>query len=156
MSDTLSRILRIVLALLIAVSFALTLWFYFTASGIDSSLEADMKIEQFGSVLEYYVDWTYVLLFIAAGGTLMFALLDIVTNPKGALRTLVGVAIFGGIILAAWSSASSELIHMPNYDGAGNEPTTLRWAGTSLIAMYILAATAVAAIVVTEVSKMFK
>ncbi len=156
MSDTLSRILRIVLALLIAVSFAMTLWFYFTASGIESSLETETKIEQFGSVLEYFVDWTYVLLFLAAGGTILFAVLDIVLNPKGAVRTLIPVAILAVIVGVAFSTASSDLLYMPNYDGAGNEPTTLKWAGTSLYVTYILFAGAFVAIVVSEVSKIFK
>lgn len=156
MTDTLSRILKIVLAILIAVSFALTFWFYFTASGIDSSLEPNTQIDQFGSVLEYYVDWTYLLLIIAAGGTILFAVLEIVLNPKGAVKTLIPIAALGVVAFIAYSSASSEIMHLPNYDGTGNEPVTLKWAGTSLFAMYILFALAFGAIVVSEVSKIFK
>jgi len=156
MSDTISKALRIILALLIAISLGITVGFFITASGIDSKMDAETKVELFGPVLEYFIDWAYVLFFIAGAGTLLAAITDIATNPKDAVKTLIPIGLLALVVIISWSLSTSELLPMPNYDGTGNEPGTLKWAGASLITTYMLFAVAFGAIVFSEVSKIFK
>lgn len=156
MSDTTSKILRIVLAILLAVSFAVTIWFYLTASDIESGLDAEKKIELFGPVLEYFLVWTYGLFFAAAGGTVFFSIFQIITNPKGAVSSILPMAGFVIILIVSWVLSSDEVLYMPNYTGPGNDPATMKWSGAGLISMYILFALAMLAIVYSEVSKMLK
>lgn len=156
MSDTTSKILRILLSILLAVSFAVTIWFYLTAGDIESGLDTEKKIELFGPALEYLIDWTYVLLFIAIGGTLIFSIAQTISNPKDAAKSILPLLGFVAVLVISWFMASSEILPMPNYDGTGNEPFTLKWSGAGLISMYILFGVAMLAIVYSEVSKMIK
>lgn len=156
MSDSLSRTLRIVLALLLAISVGLTFWFYFASRSIDSGLDAEVKIEQYGAVLEYFIGWSYVLLAVAGGSALVFALISIFTNTKNLGSTLIPVVALVVIVAVSYFLASDQLLHMPNYDGTGNEPGTLKMAGMSLITTYFLFAAALASIVIAELSKIFK
>lgn len=154
--DTESKVLRIILGLLLAISLGIFIWFFLTASGIDPKMDVDTKVDLFGPVLESFIMWAYILAFIAAAGTLFAAVIDFVSNPKDAVKTLIPIGLLVLVCGISWSLASSELLHMPTYDGTGNEPGTLKWAGASLYAMYILSVIAVGAIIISEVSKIFK
>ena len=69
------------------------------------------------------------------------------------LPALLGLLLIVGL---AWLGASGALLDMPNYDGTGNNPLTLRWTDTGLLAAYVLLLAAGAAIAYAEISKMLK
>lgn len=156
MSDTLSKVLKIVLAILFALSFAILIWFFNAASGIDSSLDASAQIEQYGASLEYFIDWAYLLLGGAVVLTLGFAVLGMVTDLKSTKKALPGILGFIAVLVISWFLASDAVLNMPTYTGTGNDPVTLKWSDAGIIATYILLAGAGISIVYSEVSKAFK
>ena len=99
--------------------------------------------------------WCYILLGIAAVTAIVFPLITMAQNPKGAKNALIGVVGLILICVIGYMMAGDET-HV-NYDG-----TVLADAATSLkseagiIASYVLLAGAVGVIIFSEVSKMFK
>ena len=82
--------------------------------------------------------------------------MKLLAKPKKAIVTLIPIALIGLILLISYSSASSELLDMPNYDGVDNVPGQLKWSGAGLIMSYVLLGLAVIAILVSSVMKFFK
>jgi len=105
-----------------------------------------------GSVSEeplIYVAYAFVVL--AAIFAIGFPVYQLMSNPKGALNTLIGLAILGVIVLIAYSLASDQVMNIVGYDGPDNNPGTLKMVGTGLFTTYILFFLSLAAIVITEI-----
>lgn len=100
--------------------------------------------------------WAGILAGITALLSLVFPIINMVTNPgsiKKTLITLVGVAI---LLFVAWLLASDEILDMPHYEGKDNVPSTLKLAGTGIITAFILAVLAILSILYSEIVKYFK
>jgi hypothetical protein len=97
------------------------------------------------------LNWAKLLLFVCAGLALLFPIIEIVTNPKEAVKGLVGLVGLGVVILVAYSLADGTLLDLPGYTGPDNNPASLEFADTVLYTMYILGVGTVLSIVVTEV-----
>ncbi len=96
-----------------------------------------------------YVAYAFVV--IAAIFAIGFPIYQLMSNPKGALNTLIGLAILGVIVLIAYSLASDQVMHIVGYEGPDNNPSTLKLVGTGLFTTYILFFLSLAAIVITEI-----
>ena len=107
-------------------------------------------------ITETFLRWAYVMALGAAATTLIFSLVNLIINPKSIKQTIIMIVGAAILIVASYSLASDQLLSMPGYEGTGNEPVTLKWAGTALWATYILAAGAVLSILYSEVAKFFK
>lgn len=138
------------------VSVVLVILFYVKSSGIPSKTEFAEQITLFGASLEYYMVWTYILIITATAGAVVFPILNIITNPKGAVKTLVGVALFAVVIFVAFALADNTVMEIPAYTGEDNVPDTLKWSGAVLYTMYILLIGAIVSIFYVEVAKIFK
>ncbi|MEN9443718.1 MAG: hypothetical protein RIS47_608 [Bacteroidota bacterium] len=155
MSDSLSKVIKIVFAILLTVSLILIVWFFAKTSEIDSELSADVQIEQFGSSLEYLIDWTYLLLIVAVGGGLL-STLKVFTNWKSAKQALVYVGVTVVMVGVSYMFSSGELLTIQGYTGTDNNPATLKMVDTGIIVTYFLFAMAGVSILYAEISKMFK
>jgi hypothetical protein len=100
--------------------------------------------------------WAYILVITAAVTSLLFPLLNFVTNPKKGLGTLVGVLVLGVIILISYMLGSGEVLNIMGYTGTDNVPSTLKLTDMGIFTMYFLLFGAFFAIVVTEVMSFFK
>ena len=100
--------------------------------------------------------WAFILLIIATVVALAFPLMYLAANPKNAIRPLIILVIVAALVFVAFLLASDEVLHMPAYNGGDNIPAVLKKAGTGLILTYILAVGALAAILFTEIAKLFK
>tara|TARA_B100000809_G_scaffold251793_1_gene285717 strand:+ start:878 stop:1291 length:414 start_codon:yes stop_codon:yes gene_type:complete len=101
------------------------------------------------------ITWCYVLLGIAAITALVFPLITMVTNPKGAKNALIGVVGLVVICAIGFAMAGNE-VHI-DYEGKllADEGTS-QLSEAALIAFYILGAGAIGSIIFAEVSKMLK
>jgi len=92
---------------------------------------------------------SYILIGLAAIGTLAFAVRQIVTNFSNLKMSILGAAILLVVLLIAFALSSGEAM-----DPAGS--TTTKLVGGGLLATFILVIIAVVSAVFTEVSKYFK
>ena len=152
MSGTLKTTLKIILWVIMGISILVVLWFYMgpTVPGTEGTSLAEPV------ATNYALWWAYFLFALTVAITLIFALINIFTSPGGlkrALITLVGIAVLFGI---SYLLASDQPLNIPGYEGTGNNPSTLKWVGTGLIATYILAGLAFLAILYVEIARIFK
>ncbi len=110
----------------------------------------------FGVVSEgMLIAWCYILLGIAAVTAVVFPLITMAKNPKGAKNALIGVAALIVICVIGYVMAGNE-VHI-DYEGVllADEGTS-QLSEAALIAFYILGAGAIGSIIYAEVSKMLK
>lgn len=108
-----------------------------------------------GSISEgVIIGWCYVLLILAAATAILFSIANLVTHPKKAKTTLIGVAALLVVMALSYAIAGSDVsIKMKDL---GVTESTSKWSGAGLIAFYILAAMAILSAVYSGVSKMIK
>lgn len=107
-------------------------------------------------ITETFIFWAYILLGITAGLTVIFSLVNMILNPQGAKKSLIGLAVAVVVIFIAYLLADDTLLHLPHYQGSDNVPETLKLVDTGLFTTYLLAGLAILAIVYSEISKAFK
>lgn len=142
-----SKILRIVLIVLMALSALACVMFYVGGEDINGD----------PVFTNLYIVWAYILTGLAVGITVIFPVVQMISNPKNAKKGLVGVVALGAVILVSYLASSGELLgiidpELIEYD----TPNTLKYAGTMLYTNYILAGLAMLAMVYSEISKVFK
>jgi len=142
-----TKILRILLIVLLAISAVLALMFY--AGGEDISGNP--------AYTNIFILWAYVLTGLSVGFAVIFPIIQMITNPKNTKKSLlgiVGLAIFIGV---AYVISSSELLGITNPELIQFDvPSILKYAGTMLNSAYILAVLAIVSMMYTEVAKIFK
>ena len=101
------------------------------------------------------ITWCYILLGVATLTAVVFPVITMVTNPKGAKNALIGVIALVVICGLGYAMAGNE-VHI-DYEGIllADEGTS-QLSEAALIAFYILGAEAIGSIIFAEVSKMFK
>ena len=104
-----------------------------------------------------YILWAYALTGIAVGLTVIFPVIQMISNPKNAKKSLLGVVALVVVVGISYVMASSELLgivdpELIEYD----EPATLKYAGMMLHSIYVLAGLAIVAMIYSEISKIFK
>lgn len=101
------------------------------------------------------ITWCYVLLAIASLSAIIFPLITMAQNPKGAKNALIGVVGLIVVFGISYVLSGSEVYN----DLDGNllaDAATSKKSEAGLIAFYILGAGAIGSIIYAEVSKMFK
>lgn len=142
-----NKILRISLIVLLAISAFICILFYV---GGESAPDQPR-------FTQLYILWAYALTGLAVGLTVVFPIVQMISNPKNAKKGLLGVVALAVIIVVSYAMSSGELLgiidpELIQYD----EPTTLKYAGMMLNSIYALAALAILTMVYSEVSKVFK
>jgi len=101
------------------------------------------------------ITWCYVLLALASLSAIIFPLITMAQNPKGAKNALIGVVGLIVVFGISYVLSGSEVYN----DLDGNllaDAATSQKSEAGLIAFYILGAGAIGTIIYAEVSKMFK
>lgn len=147
------KISTIILYVIAGISVILTLLYYL--GGIVPET-IDTNFEEFKFTGEFMV-WGLILVIITAVLTLIFSFANIFTNKaaiKGFLISLVTGLILLGI---AYALSKSDMIHiLPSEIQDKTTTGQLKWAGTGLIATYILFVVAIIGMLVSEIVKAFK
>ena len=101
------------------------------------------------------ITWCYILFGIAAISAIVFPILNMVQNPKGAKNALIGVVALVVVFGLGYALAGSEEF----FTHDGNllaDAATSKKSEAGLIAFYIMGAAAIGAVIFAEVSKMLK
>ena len=99
--------------------------------------------------------WGYILLGIAVAAVIILPLFNLVKNPKGAVRSLVGLGIV--VVLAAICYAlSSDAPVVNSAGGFFEDSAVLKISDTGLYLTYIALAVAILAAIRGEIRNAFK
>ncbi len=140
----LSTVLTIVAAVIIAIGLVLSVMIM---AG-DDYYDPDYQ-----SLVLNTLNFTNVLLGIAAVIALGFGIFYFFTNIKKNIPLLIGVIVFGVLVVVCYSLASDAL--QPSYEDDITAAAS-QWSGAGLMVMYVLVAVALLAAVVGEISRIFK
>lgn len=99
--------------------------------------------------------WAYIILGLALLSAVVFPLISMFSNPKGAVRTLIGLVVIVAAIFGLYSLAGAEPMLLPNGDVFDNV-TTLKLTDTGLYIAYLVLAAAFVAILFGELKSAFK
>lgn len=101
------------------------------------------------------ITWCYVLLGLAAVTAIVFPVVTMAKNPKGAKSALIGVVALVVVFALGYAMAGSEEFYTLDGNLLADSATSKK-SEAGLIAFYIMGAAAIGAVVYAEVSKMLK
>lgn len=144
MSNTLSKYLDILTYVMIGLTAIFVAMFYLGGEVPNQAYPTPVYSD-------LLIHWAKILFVVSAGLSILFPIIQLVVNPKGALKGLVGLVVLALVVLFSYSLSDGTLLDLPGYTGIDNNPGTLQFADTVLYTMYALGIGTVVAIVVTEV-----
>jgi tetrahydromethanopterin S-methyltransferase subunit G len=170
MSNTLSRIISVLLIVLLGISAILFVVFLYNTGKIDSDADFPQQMVQLGPILQYTIVWMYILIIIATLSALIFPLARTVTNPKALKNAIIPVIAIVVVGLLSYFLSSDQLVTFPEstafyldyFDKATPENVNefagvlSKKVGAGINAMYILLLLSILSIIYSEVSKVFK
>ena len=136
------KYLSLIRYVMLGIGVLLVLLFYLGVTGVSQSVDLMIR-------------WTYILLFLAIVCAVVFPLVNLVKNPTGAMRTLVGLGVVVVILLISYLAASDA----PITTSAGNvvdDATTLKLSDMGIISAYIALALSIIVIIWGEIRNVFK
>lgn len=96
----------------------------------------------------------YLLVILAALGAIILPLINSLSDPKGLLKSLLGVVAIGVIFLAGWLVAGDEVT--AKFIKFDITATSSKVIGGVLITTYLLMAIAVVSIIYSEIAKLIR
>lgn len=130
--------LSIIQYVLIAISVITVALFFVGASDVDLMLI-----------------WGYILLAIAVAAVIILPLINLAKNPKGAVRSMVGLAIVVVLAIVCYA-LSSDVPVVNSAGGFFEDPFVLKISDTGLYLTYIALAVAILALIGGEIRNAFK
>jgi hypothetical protein len=149
MSNTLSKYLDILTYVMIGLTAVFVAMFYLGGEIPNQAYDTPVYTD-------LLINWAKVLFIASAGLSILFPIIQLVVNPKGAVKGLMGLVVLGVVILISYSMSDATLLKLPGYTGTDNNPASLQFADTVLYTMYILGIGAIASIVITEIIRRFR
>ena len=99
---------------------------------------------------------TIALFVIAAVSMLGFGIFQVVTNPKGALKGIIGLGLLAVIFGFGWAMSTDEIMPIWDEKGFGITPFISKYVGASIWTTVILISLAILGLVGSEVRNFFK
>ncbi len=162
MKDQLSKILNIVVILLLAISAIISVVFYVGNSKILPDTEFADQIIALGGILDLFLNWSLGLVFAAAIASLLFPIINMVSDPKNSKKTLLMIGAMASVIFVSYGVASNEIPIFIGYEKFFYEEISMdpnqfaKYVDTGLWSMYVLGGLSLLAILYYEVAKFFK
>lgn len=100
------------------------------------------------------LNWMYIILGLALIVAIVFPLIGLFSNPKGALKTLILLVICAGIVFACYAIAGTDPITLSDNTVVDNT-FTLKVTDAGLYLAYIAFAGAVLTVIFGEVRNAF-
>lgn len=148
--NKLSKIISYVLYALLAVTVVFTIM-YFTGGDVPG------EAYQTPVYTDLFLNWAKFLVLATACITIVFEIVNVVLNPKNAVRSLISIALLVVIAFVSYAIADGTPMNLgAGYEGGDNIPSMLKMAGAFLYGTYILLGIVVVAILGTELSRIFK
>ncbi len=133
-----SKILRIFLGVLLAISALLMILFFLNVVSIDT-----------------VIYWGYFLLIFTAVIVILFPIVNLIMNPKNSIKIFISLGVMVVIAIIAYSLSQVNFTEL-QLEKLGTTASTVKYVGTGLIFTYILASLAVLSIVYASISRIFK
>jgi hypothetical protein len=107
---------------------------------------------------ELFILWAYLLVAIAAAAAIIFPIIFFASNPKNAVKALVGLGALGLVFLVGYLMADTTTIVTATSanEPAFSDPSVLRFADTGIISTYILFGIAVLSLLLTGIRSITK
>ncbi len=105
-------------------------------------------------ISSYLLPSAYVLVVLAAAGSILMPLIKSIGNPKSLVGSLIGLGFLLVLFLIGYSLAGDEVT--PKYMEFNVDSSLSKIIGGVLTMFYILLGVSLVGIVYTEVSKIFK
>lgn len=144
MSNTLSKYLNILTYVMIGLTAVFVIMFYLGGEVPNQAYPTPVYSD-------LLISWASILFFATAALSIIFPIIQLIVNPKGAIKGLMGLVGLGLIILVSYSMSDATLLDLPGYTGPDNNPASLQFADTVLYTMYILGIGTIVAIVGSEI-----
>lgn len=143
-----NKLVRIFYILLLVISAILCVLFYTGGTEIDGTTPIFTNT---------FILYAYILTGIAVVASLIFPVFQMITNPKNAKKSLLGVLALVVVVILAYVFSSAETLNFSGTDMEKfNVPSLLKKVDTGIITTYILVAVAIIAMIYSETSKLFK
>lgn len=111
--------------------------------------------ESVDSAVGLILNWAAILLGLAVVATVVLPLLNLAQNPKGAMRSLIGIGIVVVVLAIAYAMSSTEPV-VNSAGGFFTDPTMLKITDTELYTTYIALGAAILVVVAGEIRNSFK
>lgn len=102
------------------------------------------------------LNWAYILFGLAIIAAIIFPIVRLVTRPKQAMKSFIGLVGVIIVVLIAYGMADGTPMKITGYNGPDNVPSMLILSDTIIYTMYILFVGAILAILGTEVYRRMK
>lgn len=129
------KVVTILLWVLAIVSVVLSVYVFIRCGALNEKNPEERDI-MMGVINPMFI-WTYILIIITALAAIVMPLPQLIRNPKGLVRMLLGVLAFGVVILVAYLLSSADALPF----AASHDPvseSTIRFADVNLYSMYIM------------------
>jgi hypothetical protein len=155
------KLVSVFLYLILAISVVILGYFYYVSSGVTVASDAPFqeKLAAYGSVIDVFIIWGYILIIVAAAAAIIPAVIQMVTQPKNAVKSVISIVLLAAVVLIAYALSDGTPFttdQMPGYEGSDNVPSMMKLGDTMLFTMYFLLAGAIISIIYAEVAKVFK
>jgi len=113
----------------------------------DEALATDVDVQS--SVLDPFVSFTIMMLYLTIGVTILFSVVNLVKDPAALKKTLIGLVVLGALFAVAYAMASDAEVTGPNgtFIEGGEAGTTPKMVGTLIKYTYILGVIGLATVV---------
>jgi hypothetical protein len=138
---------------IIAAGTLLTLLIVRNSVAEESVVEAN---ENYGVYLDYLLNMVYAVGIAAAAGAVLFGIYQFVSNIKQKLGALIGIVAFTVLGLVSFYGLSDAATESYQLGGMMVSPGDDLLAGGGLYFSYLLGAISIIAVIVAEVSRLFK
>lgn len=98
--------------------------------------------------------WMYFMLAITIACALLFPLLNLVKDPKSAMRSMIGLLIVAVVFFIAYSASDTTPVVTPG--NVFDNPTELKLSDTGLYTTYVVFGAAILSVLFTEIYNFFK
>ncbi len=164
MQNNSQKLISISLYLILAVTVVILGLFYYSATGVTLGKDSPLalRIAEYGSSIDLFIIWAYVLIGVAALFAIVPSIIQMITQPKNTVKSIISLVVIAVIVLIAYVLSDGTPFttgqggQLPGYTGNDNVPDMLKFADTMLFTMYFLLAGAVLSIIYAEVVKIFK
>jgi len=155
------KLVSVFLYFILAVSVVILGYFYYVSSGVtyENDTPFEMKLAAYGGIIDVFIIWAYILIIVATAAAIIPAVIQMVTQPKNAVKSVISVVLLAVVVLIAYAMSDGTPFtseQLPAYEGNDNVPSMLKMADTMLFSMYFLLAGAIISIIYAEVAKVFK
>ena len=145
----LSKILNIVLYVLLAITLVFSGLYYFGG-------EIEGQVHPTPVYTDLILNWGVILVFVTAILAIVFEIFQLITHPRSAIRSLISILALAVVVFVAYTLGDATPLSLPGYTGPDNVPAMLLLSDTFLYSMYFLFGIAIAAILYTELSRLFR